>query len=91
MPPFQPYWGKPTVRNDRGTVETSASSEARYAPLSYPTEGESVGAVMVDLNGHEAGKGVLFEPKREGQSVDSPSSTEITEALRTWSSTLDQV
>src|ERR1700732_2130948 len=37
MPAFQPYWGKPAVRNDRGTVETSASFEARYAPRSYPT------------------------------------------------------
>src|ERR1700730_14862326 len=36
---------------------TSASFEVRYAPLSYPTEGESVGAAMVDLNGHEAGNG----------------------------------
>jgi hypothetical protein len=39
MPAFQLYWGKPAVRNDRGTVETSASFEARYAPLSYPTAG----------------------------------------------------
>src|SRR6266849_8029071 len=39
MPAFQPYWGKPAVRNDRGAVETSASFEARYAPLSYPTAG----------------------------------------------------
>jgi hypothetical protein len=36
-PAFQPYWGKPAVRKIRGTVETSASFEARYAPLSYPT------------------------------------------------------
>jgi hypothetical protein len=39
MRAFQPHWGKPAVRNDRGTVETSASCEARYAPLSYPTAG----------------------------------------------------
>jgi hypothetical protein len=29
--------GKPAVRNSRGAMETSASFEARYAPLSYPT------------------------------------------------------
>ena len=37
-PAFQPYWGKPAVRNDRGIEETSASFEARSAPRSYPTE-----------------------------------------------------
>src|SRR6516225_2814313 len=37
MPSFQPYWGKPAVRNDRGIEETSASFEARSAPRSYPT------------------------------------------------------
>ena len=37
-PAFQPYWGKPAVRNDRGIDETSASFEARSAPRSYPTE-----------------------------------------------------
>ena len=57
MPAFQPYWGKPAVRNDRGTVETSASFEARYAPLSYPTEGGEISGAMVDLNAHEAGNG----------------------------------
>ena len=31
-PAFQPYWGKPAVRNDRGIKETSASFEARSAP-----------------------------------------------------------
>ena len=36
-PAFQPYWGKPAVRNDRGIEETSASFEARSAPRSYPT------------------------------------------------------
>ena len=34
---FQPYWGKPAVRNDREIEETSASFEARSAPRSYPT------------------------------------------------------
>ena len=29
---FQPYWGKPAVRNDRGIEETSASFEVRSAP-----------------------------------------------------------
>ena len=37
-PTFQPYWGKPAVRNDRGVEETSASFEARSAPRSYPTD-----------------------------------------------------
>jgi hypothetical protein len=37
-PAFQPYWGKPAVRNDRGIEETSASFEARTAPRSYPTK-----------------------------------------------------
>src|SRR5215831_16354719 len=37
MPAFQPYRGKPAVRNDRGIEETSASFEARSAPRSYPT------------------------------------------------------
>ena len=37
MPAFQPYRGKPAVRNDRGIEETSASCEARSAPRSYPT------------------------------------------------------
>src|ERR1700746_2889715 len=36
-PAFQPYRGKPAVRNDRGIEETSASFEARSAPRSYPT------------------------------------------------------
>ena len=36
-PTFQPYWGKPAVRNDRGIEETSASFEVRSAPRSYPT------------------------------------------------------
>jgi hypothetical protein len=36
-PAFQPYWGKPAVRNDRGIEETLASFEARSAPRSYPT------------------------------------------------------
>jgi len=40
-----------------GTVETSASFEARYAPLSYPTEGGARRAAMADLNGHAAGNG----------------------------------
>ena len=40
-----------------GTVETSASFEARYAPLSYPTEGGDVSGATVDLNVHEAGNG----------------------------------
>jgi hypothetical protein len=40
-----------------GTVETSASFEARYAPLSYPTEGGDVSGATVDLNAHEAGNG----------------------------------
>ena len=36
-PALKPYWGKPAVRNFRGTMETSASYEARSAPSSYPT------------------------------------------------------
>ena len=38
-------------------METSASFEARYAPLSYPTEGGARRAAMADLNGHAAGNG----------------------------------
>ena len=34
---LKPYWGKPNVRNFRGTMETSASCEARSAPTSYST------------------------------------------------------
>ena len=48
---FQPYWGKPAVRNDRilpiipygmiGRIEeTSASFEARSAPRSHPTKAD---------------------------------------------------
>jgi hypothetical protein len=37
FPALKPYRGKP-VRNFRGAMETSASFEARYAPLSYPTK-----------------------------------------------------
>jgi hypothetical protein len=33
---LKPYWGKPDVRNFRA-METSASFEARSAPLPYPT------------------------------------------------------
>jgi len=40
-PALEPYWGKPAVRNLRGTMETSASFEARSAPSSYPTSGQS--------------------------------------------------
>src|SRR6266567_255997 len=36
-PALQPYRGKPAVRNDRGTMETSASYQARSAPSPYPT------------------------------------------------------
>ena len=36
IPALKPYWGKPAVRNFRGTMETSASFEARSAPSSYP-------------------------------------------------------
>jgi len=42
MPAFQPYRGKPTVRNDREVEKTSASFEARSAPRLYPTEGLGV-------------------------------------------------
>jgi hypothetical protein len=37
MPALEPYWGKPAVRNLRGTTETSAVLESRSAPSSYPT------------------------------------------------------
>ena len=47
-PTFQPYWGKPAVRNDRGTVETSASFEARYGPLSHPTIDEDFGCTRAE-------------------------------------------
>src|SRR5215813_9012996 len=35
-PALKPYWGKPAVRNLGGTMETSASCEARSAPSFYP-------------------------------------------------------
>ena len=34
---LKPYWGKPAVRNFKGAMETSASFEARSAPLPYST------------------------------------------------------
>jgi hypothetical protein len=37
IPAFQPDWGKPTVRNDRG--DDGNVSIAWSAPLSYPTGG----------------------------------------------------
>ena len=37
MPAFQPYWGKPAVRNDRG--ERGDVGINRSAPRSYPTAG----------------------------------------------------
>jgi hypothetical protein len=40
-PALEPYWGKPAVRNLRGTMETSASFEARSAPSSYPTTSQA--------------------------------------------------
>ena len=40
-PALEQYWGKPAVRNLRGTMETSASFDARSAPSSYPTAKES--------------------------------------------------
>jgi hypothetical protein len=39
IPALKPYWGKPTVRNFRGAMETAASFEARAVPSSYPTGG----------------------------------------------------
>ena len=36
-PALKPYWGKPAVRILGRAMETSASFEARYAPLLYPT------------------------------------------------------
>src|SRR5215510_1559841 len=37
-PALKPYRGKPAVRILGGTMETSASFEARSAPSSYPTQ-----------------------------------------------------
>jgi len=34
---FQPYWGKPAVRYDRGEAGNVGIIEARSAPASYPT------------------------------------------------------
>ena len=45
-PTLKPYWGKLTVRNFRGTVETSASFEARYAPSLYPTNQVGPGPLL---------------------------------------------
>src|SRR4051794_183446 len=54
-PAFQPYWGNPAVRNERGIEETSASFEARSAPRSYPTiEGWPRWAALYDLESIEA-------------------------------------
>src|SRR5262245_50013400 len=36
-PAFQPYWGKPAVRNDREDRGNVGIIEARSAPRSYPT------------------------------------------------------
>ena len=36
-PALEPYRGKPAVRNLGEAMETSASFEARSAPLPYPT------------------------------------------------------
>jgi len=39
-PAFQPYWGKPTVRNDRGDRGNERHhSKPDFAPRSYPTVG----------------------------------------------------
>jgi hypothetical protein len=40
IPALKPDWGKPTVRNLGEAMETSASLEARSAPLPYPTMSE---------------------------------------------------
>jgi hypothetical protein len=37
IPALKPYWGKPAVRILGEAMETSASFEARSAPLPYPT------------------------------------------------------
>jgi len=55
--PFSRTGENPPYGMIGGTVETSASFEARYAPLSYPTEGGDVSGATVDLNAHEAGNG----------------------------------
>ncbi|MGA7471524.1 MAG: hypothetical protein WBQ74_15325, partial [Candidatus Sulfotelmatobacter sp.] len=39
IPAFQPDWGKPAVRNDRGDDGNVSIIEAWSAPLSYPTAG----------------------------------------------------
>jgi hypothetical protein len=41
-PALKPYRGKPAVRILGGTMETSASFEARSAPSSYPTRGDAM-------------------------------------------------
>jgi len=38
-PALKPYWGKPAVGILGEAMETSASLEARSAPLPYPTTG----------------------------------------------------
>ena len=40
-PALEPYWGNPPYGILGGTMETSASFEARSAPSSYPTSGQS--------------------------------------------------
>src|SRR5438046_9148178 len=37
-PAFQPYWGKPAVRNDRGDRGNVVIIEARSVAGAYPTE-----------------------------------------------------
>jgi len=50
-PALKPYWGKPAVRNFRGTMETSASFEARSALSPYPTVAMTHIAIQEALDG----------------------------------------
>ena len=48
-PALKPYWGKPAVRILGRAMETSASFEARYAPLPYPTNQVLFSSIWLQL------------------------------------------
>ena len=54
---LKPYWGKPDVRFLGRAMETSASFEARSAPLPYPTPRLLEGWTS------ELGRYVTFDPR----------------------------
>ena len=68
-PAFQPYWGKPAVRNERGGGGNVGIIEARTAPPSYPTVGglgEGRGPGSRSPRGHPASLGAHRAPTGRG-------------------------